>query len=94
MSSKSKVILARYMGPEAQKILEDDKSIEVSILHASSFRVYLGCADMVSDVMQVVMWPEDRPADRSWVLENIKGASGIVCASTEKVSLDSIGMNA
>lgn len=31
MSPKPKVILARYMGPEAQKILDDDTTTEVLV---------------------------------------------------------------
>ncbi|KAF8317148.1 hypothetical protein DL93DRAFT_2125172 [Clavulina sp. PMI_390] len=62
MSAKPKVVLTRYMGPEAKKILDDDKTIEV------------------------VLWEEDRPCTREWLLENVKGAAGIICASTEKIN--------
>ena len=36
-------------------------------------------------LLQVVSWMEDGPCSREWLLENIKGASGILCSATEKV---------
>ncbi|KAF9460296.1 D-isomer specific 2-hydroxyacid dehydrogenase [Collybia nuda] len=35
--------------------------------------------------LDLVLWPEDRVADRSWLLENIPGAAGVLVMITEKV---------
>ena len=32
------------------------------------------------------MWPEDRKCERSWLLENIPGASGVILMLSEAVS--------
>ena len=34
----------------------------------------------------MVLWPEDRVCDRQWLLENVKGAVGIVVLLTDKVA--------
>lgn len=36
------------------------------------------------DRIETVAWPEDRPCDRSWLLENARGASGILCMLNDK----------
>jgi glyoxylate/hydroxypyruvate reductase len=39
-------------------------------------------------ILQVVLWPEDRRCERSWLLEKIAGASGaIVMPMSEKVTV-------
>jgi len=32
-----------------------------------------------------VLWPEDRVVDRGWLLENIRGAVGLLVFLTDKV---------
>jgi len=45
--------------------------------------------------VQIVLWKEDRPASREWIVENLKQASGILVMLTDKVGLNSeiIGYN-
>ncbi|KAJ4467023.1 hypothetical protein J3R30DRAFT_3310037 [Lentinula aciculospora] len=63
------------------------------------------CRDLGPDVMplltkrddiEVVLWTEDRVSDRQWLLENVKGAVGIVIVFSELVNaelLDAAGPN-
>ncbi|KAE9388187.1 hypothetical protein BT96DRAFT_947810 [Gymnopus androsaceus JB14] len=57
------------------------------------------CRDLGPDVMplltkrddiepQVVLWAEDRVCERTWLLENIKGAAGIVIVFSELVDAE------
>jgi len=68
MSSRTKVVVARCMGLEAQQILEEDKTLDV------------------------VSWTEDSPCTGQWLLENIKGAGGILCTATEKINAELMDM--
>ncbi|KAL0060716.1 hypothetical protein AAF712_012496 [Marasmius tenuissimus] len=52
------------------------------------------CRDLGPDVMpilterkdlEVVLWPEDRACERPWLLENIKGATGVLVMVTDVV---------
>ncbi|KAK9894695.1 glyoxylate reductase [Cystobasidium minutum MCA 4210] len=36
------------------------------------------------DRIDAITWPEDSPCDRQWLLENVKGASGILCMLNDK----------
>lgn len=36
-------------------------------------------------ILQVVVWPENRKCDQKWLLENIKGAAGVLVMMTEPV---------
>ncbi|KIJ63191.1 hypothetical protein HYDPIDRAFT_93062 [Hydnomerulius pinastri MD-312] len=36
--------------------------------------------------LELVVWPEDRACDRSWLLENIPGATGVIVMLTDKVN--------
>ncbi|KAJ7077182.1 D-isomer specific 2-hydroxyacid dehydrogenase [Mycena epipterygia] len=38
--------------------------------------------------LDVVLWPEDRGCDRSWLLENIKGAAGVLVLLPDTVNLE------
>lgn len=55
------------------------------------------CRDLGPDVMpllkereeiDLVLWPEDRPCDPQWLLDNIPGASGVVVMFSEKITPD------
>jgi hypothetical protein len=37
------------------------------------------------EVYKIVTWPEDRECDRSWLLENVKGAVAAIVMLTDKV---------
>jgi len=52
------------------------------------------CRDLGPDVMpslrertdlELVVWPEDRTCDRTWLLENISGAVGVIVMLSEKI---------
>ncbi|KAI8986685.1 hypothetical protein BD414DRAFT_416271 [Trametes punicea] len=63
------------------------------------------CRDLGPDVMpmllnhpelEVILWPEDSPCDRKWMLESARGAVGILVLLTDKVNaelLDAAGPN-
>ncbi|TFK64593.1 D-isomer specific 2-hydroxyacid dehydrogenase [Pluteus cervinus] len=38
--------------------------------------------------LEVVLWPEDRACERPWLLENIKGAAGVILVLGEKVNTE------
>jgi glyoxylate/hydroxypyruvate reductase len=38
-----------------------------------------------ADDIDIVQWTEDRPCDRSWLLQHVKGTAGILLMLTEKV---------
>ncbi|KAI5121428.1 hypothetical protein M0805_006190 [Coniferiporia weirii] len=53
------------------------------------------CRDLGPDVMpilkergelELVVWPEDRQCERSWLLENIPGAAGVILMLSEQVN--------
>ena len=37
--------------------------------------------------LQIIAWPEDRKCERSWLLENIAGATGVIVMLSEQVGL-------
>jgi len=37
-------------------------------------------------IIQLVVWPEDRACDRSWLMDQVPGASGIVVMLSDAVS--------
>ncbi|CAE7201137.1 hypothetical protein PTNB73_05956 [Pyrenophora teres f. teres] len=41
--------------------------------------------DAKKEELEIVQWPSEKPCDRSWLLENAKGASGILVMLTDKV---------
>ncbi|USP76172.1 uncharacterized protein yc1106_03446 [Curvularia clavata] len=41
--------------------------------------------DAKQDTLEIVQWQSEKPCDRSWLLENVKGASGILVMLTDKV---------
>ncbi|KAK7025048.1 hypothetical protein R3P38DRAFT_2952510 [Favolaschia claudopus] len=46
--------------------------------------------------VDIVVWPEDRSCERAWLLENIKGAAGVLVLLPDKVNqelLDAAGTN-
>ncbi|KAI0036229.1 hypothetical protein K488DRAFT_41696 [Vararia minispora EC-137] len=42
--------------------------------------------------LEVVLWPEDRVCDRSWLLENVPGSTGLIVLFTEKASPSGPGL--
>jgi glyoxylate/hydroxypyruvate reductase len=40
------------------------------------------------DMYQMVLWPEDRSCERAWLLENIKGAAGVLVLLGDRVCRD------
>lgn len=40
--------------------------------------------------IELVCWPHDRVCDRTWLLENVKGAAGAVVMLTDKVDKEFI----
>ncbi|KIK99672.1 hypothetical protein PAXRUDRAFT_131611 [Paxillus rubicundulus Ve08.2h10] len=55
------------------------------------------CRNLGPDVMpllenrhefELVVWPEDRACDRTWLLENIAGATGVIVMLTDKVDTE------
>ncbi|KAJ7185906.1 hypothetical protein C8R46DRAFT_1062038 [Mycena filopes] len=42
--------------------------------------------------IEVVLWPEDRSCERSWLLENIKGAAGVLVLLGDKFLVDHINL--
>lgn len=48
-------------------------------------RLLLEEASKSGRIKELVQWPEDRACDRQWLLENIKGATGLVCMLNDKV---------
>ncbi|KAG1741448.1 uncharacterized protein EDB91DRAFT_1280849 [Suillus paluster] len=52
-----------------------------SHLHSERFKVVV-CRNLGPDL---VIWPEDRACERSWLMENIPGATGVIVMLTDKV---------
>lgn len=36
-------------------------------------------------ISDLVQWPEDRACDRAWLLQNVKGATGLIVMLNDKV---------
>ncbi|EUC41854.1 hypothetical protein COCMIDRAFT_8481 [Bipolaris oryzae ATCC 44560] len=50
--------------------------------------------DAKNESLEIVQWQSEKPCDRSWLLENVKGATGILVMLTDKVDeelLDAAG---
>ncbi|KAG8917874.1 Transcriptional regulatory protein sin3, partial [Tulasnella sp. 417] len=70
-----KVLISRNLGTDAMAlIMEKLKDYEASrsILSAGS-------------PQRIVVWPEDRVADRAWLLENVSGSQGVLVTLNDKV---------
>lgn len=83
IGEKRKIVVCRDMGEEAMCLLRQSCH-EVSSL----FWLKQACATPHTDryTRQLVVWENSTPPPRSWVLENVKGASGICVMMADKVN--------
>ncbi|KAG1769376.1 hypothetical protein EDD22DRAFT_948980 [Suillus occidentalis] len=67
-----------------------------SHLHSRRFKVVV-CRNLGPDVMSIlearpeldlVVWPQDSACERSWLMENISGATGVIVMLTDKVNAE------
>ncbi|OCB89117.1 hypothetical protein A7U60_g3716 [Sanghuangporus baumii] len=64
------------------------------LLRRTKMRKVIVCRDLGTDAMgilracediELVVWPENRPCDRTWLLDNVTGAEGVALMLSEKV---------
>ncbi|SRR6266403_615480 len=52
--------------------------------------IFIEATDKLTSCMrhQIVAWPEDRKCERSWLLEKIAGATGVIVMLSDEVQVD------
>ena len=78
-STIHKLVVCRDLGEDVMQLLKDRKGLDVC--PRNFFQSYFKLS-----FLQLVVWPEDRKVERSWLLENVPGASGVIVMLSEQVS--------
>jgi hypothetical protein len=67
------------------ELLTSRPELEVLIQHNVIWSHDRGLTHQLS-LQKLIVWPEDRACERSWLLENIPGAVGVIVMLTDKVN--------
>lgn len=78
MADKLKVVVCRDLGPDVMPLLHNTPQLDVSCQLILWNKLTF---------LQVVVWPHNKACEREWLLENARGASGILVMLSDKVSL-------
>ena len=76
---RQKLVVSGNLGPDTMDLLHTKEDLEVCLAHQSYHGYILFCGSLDCSM------PEDRKCDRSWLLDNVAGATSAIVMLSDKV---------